>query len=775
MILPSSRDEQDIVLSSKQFKTSKFTIAASAKAFKILSNSLYTNKIRAVVRELGCNAYDSHVANGNPDTPFLVIAPTTIAPEFAIRDYGTGMDADTVTNLYSTYFGSSKTESNDFVGALGLGSKTPFSYTDSFVVTSWINNPNGEGTIEYKFNAYISDIGEPSIAKMSTRESTEPTGVMIQVGVNPADIRDWEREIDYVYATFKIPPIVNGYSVNYAVPESVYNIDLNGLDTTIYSLGGSSVDSGIYILMGNIPYPIPSVVCNKAPTSNITNIIGRYSRRAIMIEVPIGTVEMTPSRESLSIEGDTETTLVNILTTLNSVIVEKTLENLKNEYLAGKSPSHIIKKLNAHSMDSLTSYSKIGISDYVGLFNRVYNDICNSVDMVRYGKIVPAERHMTRQINIGRYNIQPVRIYIQDVDRLMYKSELISNIKSGSYVIRGMNKTTKRLIKGIKTVFGLVSVTYMSDMINEIRTNRAEKRRAKLVTDGSSTGKKPTKTYQVYVSGSDDRTEMSWADIKQYANTHKVYITGSQYDSFDRKFTETDFQYRYVNSSRYHRSRSISNAQIAELLKDVPNYIYVPAVPSSQFIKAKIDALYIWCPLADRVQNVAMVGTIRLRQSKWALIKAVRNRFNSGLARLIENLENHGVDIVSILGSPSTDLSCTFAKVDSGKKWRSEDEQINQFVNDSSLLSEYSDALRRIGDELKFNFTRRFPFLVDLESKTYMASERTYIDVYSSYIKSVVELESKRVIPSYYVPVIPKAPMVYSHYNPVIKRKKKTK
>jgi hypothetical protein len=54
------------VESSKAFKTSNFTIKATPKAFSILSDGLYSDPKLAIVRELGCNAYDSHVAAGCP-------------------------------------------------------------------------------------------------------------------------------------------------------------------------------------------------------------------------------------------------------------------------------------------------------------------------------------------------------------------------------------------------------------------------------------------------------------------------------------------------------------------------------------------------------------------------------------------------------------------------------------------------------------------------------------------------------------------------------------
>ena len=90
----------------------EFRIRNSAKAFNILSSGLYANKIRAIVRELSCNAVDSHTAAGKQDTPFDVHLPNQLDPTFSIRDYGTGLTHEQVQSIYTTYFESTKTESN---------------------------------------------------------------------------------------------------------------------------------------------------------------------------------------------------------------------------------------------------------------------------------------------------------------------------------------------------------------------------------------------------------------------------------------------------------------------------------------------------------------------------------------------------------------------------------------------------------------------------------------------------------------------------------------
>ena len=115
----------------------QFTIKATGKAFRILSSGLYKEKILAIVRELSCNAYDAHVDAGKADLPFDVHLPNALEPFYLIRDYGKGLSQEAMETVYTTYFESTKTESNEVIGGLGLGCKSPLSYVDQFTVTSF--------------------------------------------------------------------------------------------------------------------------------------------------------------------------------------------------------------------------------------------------------------------------------------------------------------------------------------------------------------------------------------------------------------------------------------------------------------------------------------------------------------------------------------------------------------------------------------------------------------------------------------------------------------
>lgn len=282
--------------------TSEFRIRNSAKAFGILSSGLYANKIRAIIREIGCNAIDSHVAAGKPDLPFEVHLPTALSPYFWIRDFGVGLNHDEVINIYTTYFESTKTNSNAFIGALGLGSKSPFSYTDNFTVTAIKDG------VKRVYSAFINEHGVPSVALMGEAQSEEQNGVEVKFSVNDRD--DYYRfkiEAEATFMYFKIKPKVLGAQITIpAVAYSSMNI-IPGVhqrkDEDHYHGAENRA------IMGNIAYPIDIPKKKKKgqydhlnyyEDRNSQDPMDRMAKVGIDIHFDIGEIEFQASREGLS-------------------------------------------------------------------------------------------------------------------------------------------------------------------------------------------------------------------------------------------------------------------------------------------------------------------------------------------------------------------------------------------------------------------------------------------------------------------------------------------
>lgn len=297
--------DNEEVLGSAGKKT-KFTIQASPKAFMILSDKLYKNKIRAVVRELTTNWLDAHILNGKQDVPCEIKCPNKLDPRFIIRDFGPGMSDfqirgnDEEPGLYNSYFASTKADSNDFIGALGLGSKSPFSYTKSFTIVSYY-----EG--EARGYMAVMNNGEPDIRPLFVEpmKEGEQTGIEITVPVRLEDVEKFAHEIAYVMRPMPVKPIITGANIHIdSFPQDV---------EWFHSPNGFGKDAkGLYAVYGKIVYPI-----DKFDGLECSWLLNRYG--CVYINFPLGELDITPSREELSLD---DVTIENIKKRVNS------LENL---------------------------------------------------------------------------------------------------------------------------------------------------------------------------------------------------------------------------------------------------------------------------------------------------------------------------------------------------------------------------------------------------------------------------------------------------------------
>lgn len=308
--------KKDVAISS-EFRTSGFTIQASAKAFEILSSNIYTNKVRAVIREISCNAHDSHVAAGQ-SCPIKVHLPTAIEPWFAVRDFGVGLDDDSIREIFTTYFLSTKTNSNDYTGALGLGSKSPFCLVDSFVVTAWKNG------VKNTYSCYKDENGEPQIALLTSESSDEPTGLEVLLSVDNRLISEFLDEAAFVYRFFAQLPDINEKSVCNRIEEHRL---AHNIITDWY--GVSTQHTGLLAVMGNVAYEIPD------------NIVSKYYLDSIngFIRFDMGELSFNPGRESLSLDNKTIQNLEKKLSRLfDDAIqqIEQQLEAEPNKYLRFK-------------------------------------------------------------------------------------------------------------------------------------------------------------------------------------------------------------------------------------------------------------------------------------------------------------------------------------------------------------------------------------------------------------------------------------------------------
>lgn len=266
-------------------EVSSFKIATNAKAFRVLVDGIYADKVGAIVRELLSNAYDAHVRRGNVDTPFEVRLPNALNPTFSVRDYGCSMEHEFVMQSYSTLFESSKSGSNDEVGAFGLGAKSFLAYTDACTLTCW------SGSEMRAYAIGLNDAGVPEVRLVHRTHSSAPQGVEVTFAVAHTDFKWFQRSALNAAYGFDVMPRFVGSEVSPIEPVQ----SGNGWRLFNESLG----EAPVIIRQGCAVYPTGRW------EFNMTLPYGH----SLIVDTPIGTANVTASREALALTAEQKVAL----------------------------------------------------------------------------------------------------------------------------------------------------------------------------------------------------------------------------------------------------------------------------------------------------------------------------------------------------------------------------------------------------------------------------------------------------------------------------------
>jgi hypothetical protein len=185
----------------------KISTKDSAHIMNILRDTLYSDKVLAVLREYGSNAWDAHREKGTPDVPIKITLPTEMDPTLHIRDFGPGLSRDAVLTVYTQYGASTKRSTDNAVGMLGIGCKSGFAYSDSFTVTSWHGGKKGTYVAVLDKNEGGSDAHMDLLDEVDC--ALEETGVLVQIPVRPSDIEKFVSKAQEIYQYFVPQPEIN--------------------------------------------------------------------------------------------------------------------------------------------------------------------------------------------------------------------------------------------------------------------------------------------------------------------------------------------------------------------------------------------------------------------------------------------------------------------------------------------------------------------------------------------------------------------------------------
>jgi len=355
------------VESSGMKDTTTFRANLDGMMFDNLINGIYSNKIGAGLREYTTNARDGHARKGNLSEPFEVGLPTTDKAFFEVRDFGCSLSHDDVFNIFAVLGESTKRDTNNETGCLGLGSKSAFAYTNIFSVTCWKDGKKRD------YSCYIGNNGQPMVSLITEVPSAGREGVRISYAVKTEDIEAFNREASQQLRGFDPQPKITRSSPSYK-PLNDENLVLSGdtwkLYTSIDAKRSAYYGAGKpFAIQGSVAYPIninnqtlQTFMSNSSVNRKIKALL---SNTDTLIRFPIGDLTMTTSREELAYN---DITCKNIVKQCE-VVVSEIEDKLDEEYAKFKTMKEARLFRSKAQASGLTN-----IETNLGLTARKWND-----------------------------------------------------------------------------------------------------------------------------------------------------------------------------------------------------------------------------------------------------------------------------------------------------------------------------------------------------------------------------------------------------------------
>ena len=271
---------------------------------QMLSKNLYSDDIGSTIRECASNALDSHRRAGTTDPIIVSFKPNKDSNyEFSVEDFGTGLDADDVKNIISKYGKSTKRDSANELGMMGLGFKAPLAYCSSFY---FVCRKNG---VERKYMMYEGEEVN-TIDLLHEAPTKERNGVKVIVPTRYYDRHSFIKKINEQLAYF----------------ENVY-FDVDGIDNDFtimrhehFQWSPLSMNYNLHICLDNVYYPLDF----QKVGINIINfpIALRFSLTDGLFP--------TPNRESLRYTTEAKAVIMKKLQSVANYFVEKYNETVKD-------------------------------------------------------------------------------------------------------------------------------------------------------------------------------------------------------------------------------------------------------------------------------------------------------------------------------------------------------------------------------------------------------------------------------------------------------------
>lgn len=297
------------------------TLADSAVGHVIRTvATMYSHPIASVLREYTANMLDVHTRH-QVSRPAEIHLPTSSNPTLRFTNYGVGASAQIIENYLFGYGQSDKRSSNSESGFWGYGSKCGFTVADQIIVEAVHQGRRTYGLLTME-NYSITDGGET--------EDEDYTTITIPVDIGTYPTQQWSNTIQTLFIAItndRLSVFTNGSPLTRYTVESHFYHWGDGFYFTPFKTFRGDVDliidevskthqytrrgySRMSLSTGSMPVidisAVSQKVINKLSDRKVyDNDLARNLAKNLIaftgfhLDCPIGSIKMTPSRESL--------------------------------------------------------------------------------------------------------------------------------------------------------------------------------------------------------------------------------------------------------------------------------------------------------------------------------------------------------------------------------------------------------------------------------------------------------------------------------------------
>lgn len=283
--------------------------------FDTLRSKIYENPIGSICREISSNSRDANREVGKQNVPIKITMESGQSSIFFKSDYllkfqdqGPGLSPERMKEVFVNYGSSTKRSTNKFTGGFGLGSKTPFSYTDNFVIETVFNKE------KFTYSAVVEKNQPGNIFLIDRQPTEEENGTSIIIPINRGDKDRFETECRFYTEFWPVKPEFVGFC-SAREPKVRFENDL-------FIIAEDFRFNDIGAIIDGIPYHI---------SNEELKIKNNYSNFVLLLKLKTGDVSITANREKLHCDEHTVKFLKNkfhkvkemMISTINDELVTK--------------------------------------------------------------------------------------------------------------------------------------------------------------------------------------------------------------------------------------------------------------------------------------------------------------------------------------------------------------------------------------------------------------------------------------------------------------------